>query len=242
MKNITLITLFVGALAFITSAYASVSGNLGVTTDYIWRGASQSDGISVSGGLDYEGDGFYAGVWMGTTGSQTVAAAGTAGVANTPYSPAVADDTDTTDVDESADEVAGVANTPSTPTAGGTDTTGLETNLYVGTDISGFDVGLIQYSYSDGAGTDATEFYVGYSIAGFDLSYAQDVDDSDTDFFSASYGLPTIIEGVSSSLTYGDTGAADYFQLDVSYNDLTITFVDNDGPETLVAVSYGWSL
>ena len=31
-------------------------------------------------------------------------------------------------------------------------------------------------------------------------------DDSDSDYFSVSYGLPTIIEGVSSSLTYGDSG------------------------------------
>ena len=40
MKNITLITLFVGALAFITNAYASVSANVGVSSDYYWRGAS----------------------------------------------------------------------------------------------------------------------------------------------------------------------------------------------------------
>ena len=48
------------------------------------------------------------------------------------------------------------------------------------------------------------EYYVGYSIQGFDLFYAQDTDDSDSDFFSVSYGLPTIIEGVDASLTYGD--------------------------------------
>ena len=42
MKTITLITLFVGALAFITNAYASVSANVGIATDYLWRGASQS--------------------------------------------------------------------------------------------------------------------------------------------------------------------------------------------------------
>ena len=68
MKTITLITLFVGALAFITNAYASVSGNLGVTTDYLRRGASQGDGVSLSGGLDYEGEGFYAGMWTSSLG------------------------------------------------------------------------------------------------------------------------------------------------------------------------------
>ena len=45
-------------------SYAGVSANVGITSDYIWRGMTQSDGISVSGGFDYESDGgFYAGVW-----------------------------------------------------------------------------------------------------------------------------------------------------------------------------------
>jgi uncharacterized protein (TIGR02001 family) len=111
MKNITLITLFVGALAFITSASAAVSGNLGVTTDYVWRGTSQSGGNSaISGGFDYAGEGYYAGVWTSSTsGAQ-------------------------------------------------------ETNFYAGTDISGFDVGVISYEYSNAATGDAVEAYVGYSL------------------------------------------------------------------------------
>ncbi len=45
-------------------SFAAVSANVGITSDYIWRGMTQSDGISVSGGFDYENDsGFYAGVW-----------------------------------------------------------------------------------------------------------------------------------------------------------------------------------
>ena len=45
-------------------SFAGVSANVGITSDYIWRGMTQSDGISVSGGFDYEADGgFYAGVW-----------------------------------------------------------------------------------------------------------------------------------------------------------------------------------
>lgn len=72
MKTITLITLFVGALAFITNAYASVSANMSVTSDYLWRGSSLSNGdAAVQGGLDYDGGNFYAGVWVSTLGTQS---------------------------------------------------------------------------------------------------------------------------------------------------------------------------
>ena len=46
------------------SSYAGVSANVSFTTDYIWRGMTQSDGPAVQGGFDYEADsGFYAGFW-----------------------------------------------------------------------------------------------------------------------------------------------------------------------------------
>ena len=37
------------------------------------------------------------------------------------------------------------------------------------------------------------------------LFYASNVDDSDADFYSVSYGLPTVIEGIDASITYGDS-------------------------------------
>ena len=195
MKTITLITLFVGALAFITNAYASVSGNLGVATDYIWRGQSQGDGQDafVNGGIDYAGEGYYAGAWIGSLENDT------------------------------------------------------EVNYYAGTDISGFDVGVIKYEFA-GSGPDSTEAYVGYSIAGFDLSYAQDLDESSNEFFSVSYALPTVIAGIDAVLTYGDVSKLDsaadydYMQLDVSYGDLTITLTDEDSAGTTTALSYSWAL
>ena len=107
-------------------------------------------------------------------------------------------------------------------------------------------MGIIKYEFSgDG---DATEAYIGYSISGFDLAYAQDLDESDNEFFSVSYGLPSVVEGVDASLTYGDvtkkkaTDSYDYMQLDVSYGDLTITLVDDDAIGTTAALSYSWSL
>ncbi|MGI2260406.1 TorF family putative porin [Shewanella sp. GXUN23E] len=47
-------------------AQAGVSGNLGVSSNYLWRGISQTgNGSAVQGGLDYSHDsGFYAGTWV----------------------------------------------------------------------------------------------------------------------------------------------------------------------------------
>lgn len=49
-------------------AMAGVSANIGVTSNYIWRGVSQTaDAAAVSGGFDYEAEsGFYSGIWVST--------------------------------------------------------------------------------------------------------------------------------------------------------------------------------
>lgn len=46
------------------AADAALTGHIGVTSNYIWRGETQTDDDSaVFGGLDYRTDGAYAGVW-----------------------------------------------------------------------------------------------------------------------------------------------------------------------------------
>lgn len=47
-------------------AMAELSGNIGFTSNYIWRGVTQSsDTSAISGGIDYAHDsGFYAGTWV----------------------------------------------------------------------------------------------------------------------------------------------------------------------------------
>lgn len=47
------------------NAVDGLSANVGLTSNYLWRGISQTDdGAAVSGGIDYEHDsGFYAGTW-----------------------------------------------------------------------------------------------------------------------------------------------------------------------------------
>ncbi|HMA98162.1 MAG TPA: TorF family putative porin [Wenzhouxiangella sp.] len=53
-------------LAPAESAKAEVSANIGVVSNYFFRGFSETDGgAAVQGGLDYEADsGFYAGTWV----------------------------------------------------------------------------------------------------------------------------------------------------------------------------------
>lgn len=47
------------------NALAAVSGNLGGTSNYLWRGVTQTqDAVAIQGGIDYSHDsGFYAGSW-----------------------------------------------------------------------------------------------------------------------------------------------------------------------------------
>lgn len=60
-----LMPLFVAA-CFSPLMYADVEGSIGVDSDYFWRGVSQNDGNpSANLNLEYQGNGFYAGTWLG---------------------------------------------------------------------------------------------------------------------------------------------------------------------------------
>lgn len=63
--KITQLALALGALALSGAAAAELSANIGVTSNYVWRGVSQTgNDAAVSGGIDYGHDsGFYAGTW-----------------------------------------------------------------------------------------------------------------------------------------------------------------------------------
>jgi uncharacterized protein (TIGR02001 family) len=69
MKKVLLAIL---ALAGITAAHAQVSGNLGLTSDYRFRGISQSQNApAVQGGVDYaHSSGLYIGNWNSSVSSQ----------------------------------------------------------------------------------------------------------------------------------------------------------------------------
>ena len=59
------IAIAVGAIVLSGSAAAEFAANIGATSNYVWRGLTQTDdGAAISGGVDYAHDsGFYAGTW-----------------------------------------------------------------------------------------------------------------------------------------------------------------------------------
>lgn len=65
-----------GAAAFSGSAFAGVTGNVGVVSEYLFRGIEQSGGAAVQGGIDFATD---AGVYLGTWASNTGGAASSGG-------------------------------------------------------------------------------------------------------------------------------------------------------------------
>lgn len=67
-KISTLASVALAALTFSHATSAAVEANFGVTSNYLWRGVTQSSNEpSVSGGLDYSHEsGFYAGTWIGS--------------------------------------------------------------------------------------------------------------------------------------------------------------------------------
>ncbi|BFM09356.1 TorF family putative porin [Halioxenophilus aromaticivorans] len=66
----TVLATAVAAVAFSATTQAEVTTNIAVSSDYVWRGVSQTYyGSSVSGGIDYADEsGFYAGAWASNTG------------------------------------------------------------------------------------------------------------------------------------------------------------------------------
>ncbi|NNF96899.1 MAG: hypothetical protein HKM94_08245 [Halobacteria archaeon] len=69
MKAKTLIASSILAVSAVASSMAmaesAFTGNIGVTSNYIWRGLSQTDNqAAIQGGLDYENSGFYVGTWL----------------------------------------------------------------------------------------------------------------------------------------------------------------------------------
>ena len=71
IKKTALAAILATGTMFTSAAQAiEVTGNIGVTSDYIWRGNTQSSGdASVSGGLDADlGNGLAVGTWVGSLG------------------------------------------------------------------------------------------------------------------------------------------------------------------------------
>ena len=67
LLSISLTSLIAATSLLSTQAFAveGLSANVGATSNYLWRGVSQTaNAAAISGGIDYEADsGFYAGTW-----------------------------------------------------------------------------------------------------------------------------------------------------------------------------------
>lgn len=61
LASITAIALGTSMLS--QAAFAEWSANVGIVSDYHFRGIQQTESASASAGVDFEQDGFYAGVW-----------------------------------------------------------------------------------------------------------------------------------------------------------------------------------
>jgi uncharacterized protein (TIGR02001 family) len=68
LKLSVIATALLATAGFSQFAQAEVSANFGATSNYLWRGVTQSGNApSISGGLDYSNEsGVYAGTWVGT--------------------------------------------------------------------------------------------------------------------------------------------------------------------------------
>ncbi|MEC8063291.1 MAG: TorF family putative porin [Pseudomonadota bacterium] len=73
MNKPLLTTLFIASTSLLAHAEVSLSANMGLQTDYIWRGMTQNAGDpSIHGGFDLKSDsGFYTGTWAASTSSGT---------------------------------------------------------------------------------------------------------------------------------------------------------------------------
>lgn len=70
MMKKTLISMACAAAMAAPAAQAEISANIGVTTDYLWRGMTQTGHeAAVQGGIDYSHEsGFYMGTWASSLG------------------------------------------------------------------------------------------------------------------------------------------------------------------------------
>lgn len=184
MINKTLTGVFAGVLlgaASITSVQAenSVSANVTIASDYVWRGNTQTnDEKTVQGGFDYDsGIGITAGIWGSNVNFTSVdaIAATTTGGFNAGTAAVIA----TSEVDFYAAYSGEVSNI-------------------------GYEVGYIAYRYPGASASDFEEIYLGGSYGAFGLTHYLGQDDA-TDYTEASWG--ETISNIDVSVSYGKADA-----------------------------------
>tara|TARA_B100000508_G_C11441164_1_gene268853 strand:- start:521 stop:1198 length:678 start_codon:yes stop_codon:yes gene_type:complete len=210
--------LFFASLISISSfsfTEVSLSGNVAVTTDYVWRGMSQNaEDPSVSGGFDLEhSSGFYIGLW-----AANVLASST---------------------DLGADNAVGGAGANADVTSTGS----MELDGYLGfagsfNDDAGYDIGYIAYTYPGVDAWDFEELYFSVDFFGAYVMYAAGIDAA-ADYYEVGYGIDA---GPGSfSISYGDydgMGTNYLIGYDWSVGDFTIGFAYTDFNADVAANDY----
>lgn len=210
-KTLAAVLLSSTALASAASA-VEISGNVGATTDYIWRGNTQAGGdSSLSGGLDADfGNGFAIGTWVGSLGASD-------------------DDSANYELDIYASYSTELGGYPievgyiSYLYPGEADSTLDFADVYVSTEVAGFGLSYYMLASAEDDAVDADEgTYISVDY-GFDLS-----DDLSV---TLHYGL----EDFTNSDSDEDTS------ISISKGDMTFTISGDEGDDTRAIVSWGAS-
>lgn len=235
--KLTALAAVFSATAVPMTAAAEISGNLGISNIYFWRGLDISGGTAqVHGGAQYDhSTGLYAGVWTSSAGF-------------TPGGVIEIDDDDA----------------PGAIEVEGSVSSGMEYDLYAGygTEIGGvsFDISYWDYNYPGYMDFDLEEVIVGLGVAGVNLTGYFGVGeighgDSATDNESNYYTLDYTYDKYTAKVGTWDFEDKDsnYTHVDLSYavtDSLALTvskIVDEKVDDTysddaLVVVSYSFSL
>ncbi len=174
MKTIFRTTLLAALLAGSGIAQADWSANLGFASEYYYRGIFQ-EGTSANGGIDYEGNGFYAGSWAADVGD---------GLEVDGY---FGYDFDVGDASLSVGYT-GYFYT------GDFDDTYQEINLGAGYGLFSLDIAVGQYDNFDGPTLDYTYYSLTAEKNGFYGKFGGFSQDFEGEYFEAGYG--TTVSGV----------------------------------------------
>ena len=218
-KSMATALLATSMLTGVASA-AEISGNVGATTDYIWRGQTQSFGdASLSGGLDIDfGNGFAAGTWIGSLGGNR--------------------DAD----DDSANYEADLYASYATEVSGVGVELGYISYMYPGAADSTLDFADIYVSASYGSAS-----YGSASLSYYILASAEDdaVDAEEGTYVSVDYEY-ALNDELTVSLHYGvedfEVGDSDEdTSISLSKGDMTFTVSSDEGDDTRAIISWGQS-
>lgn len=180
MKTTTRSIFLAGLLLSTSAANAEWSANLGFASDYFFRGIYQAQS-SANGGVDYENNGFYAGVWAAdvsdgiSAGFDSTDAAGLEVDGYFGYG------------GEVGDFSYGIGYTGYFYTADFDDTY-QEINLSGGYGIATLDVAIGQYENFNGPTQDYTYYALTLEKNGFYGKYAGFSQDADGEYFELGYG------------------------------------------------------